>query len=244
MSRDPRPGRKAQPASNEPVWAGAGILLSMMVLAMMLWFFGAVLDPTVDTSIASSTSNPATLLLAQGRGYLPVGGIQVLIFGAGMAVLLTVAALVLVLWRHRTRTRSRIDHLARDMSRPKDFAQLGLRAATADAQRLGALQTGPGVPLARLVTTGAELYGSWEGAQVWLMGPRAGKTTCVCVPQVMETTGPVLATSNKRDLIDMTRGPRARLGAVWVQDVQNIIGEQPSWWWNPLSFVTVDRCVV
>ncbi|QCY48489.1 Conjugal transfer protein TraG [Glutamicibacter creatinolyticus] len=25
---------------------------------------------------------------------------------------------------------------------------------------------------------------------------------------------------------------------MWVHDVQGIIGEEPSWWWNPLSFVT------
>lgn len=28
------------------------------------------------------------------------------------------------------------------------------------------------------------------------------------------------------------------MGTVWVHDVQGIIGEEPSWWWNPLSFVT------
>lgn len=53
----------------------------------------------------------------------------------------------------------------------------------------------------------------------------------------METQGPLLATSNKRDIVDMARGPRARVGTVWVHDVQGIIGEERSWWWNPLSFV-------
>lgn len=70
------------------------------------------------------------------------------------------------------------------------------------------------------------------------MGPRAGKTSCVCVRQVIETPGPVLATSNKRDLVDLTRGPRSELGAVWVNDPQDLIGEEPGWWWNPLSYVT------
>ncbi|MEE1622815.1 type IV secretory system conjugative DNA transfer family protein [Zafaria sp. J156] len=94
------------------------------------------------------------------------------------------------------------------------------------------------MPLAKLVNNGKRLYASWEWVQIWLMGPRAGKTTSVCVPQVLETKGPVVATSNKRDLVDLTRGPRSRTGVVWVHDVQGIIGEEPTWWWNPLSFIT------
>ncbi|MBM4591291.1 TraM recognition domain-containing protein [Rhodococcus hoagii] len=94
------------------------------------------------------------------------------------------------------------------------------------------------MPLAKLTNGGRQLFGSWEWVQTWIMGPRAGKTTCVCVPQIVETGGPVLATSNKRDIVDLTRGPRSEKGVVWVHDVQGIIGEPASWWWNPLSFVT------
>lgn len=34
------------------------------------------------------------------------------------------------------------------------------------------------------------------------------------------------------------RGPRAHVGTVYVHNVQGLIREEPSWWWNPLSFVT------
>lgn len=27
-------------------------------------------------------------------------------------------------------------------------------------------------------------------------------------------------------------------GVAWVFDVQDLIGEQPTWWWKPLTFVT------
>ncbi len=30
----------------------------------------------------------------------------------------------------------------------------------------------------------------------------------------------------------------SEIGTVWAHDVQGIIGEEPTWWWNPLSFVT------
>lgn len=56
--------------------------------------------------------------------------------------------------------------------------------------------------------------------------------------QTLETTGPVVATSNEPDIVDAARGPRSELGVCWVHDVQDIIGERPTWWWNPLSFVT------
>lgn len=48
---------------------------------------------------------------------------------------------------------------------------------------------------------------------------------------------PVLATPNKRDIVALTRGPRSLKGSVRVHDVQAIIGEEPSWFWNPLTFV-------
>jgi hypothetical protein len=124
------------------------------------------------------------------------------------------------------------------MAKAREFDALTEPAMAQDSERLRATTAGPGVPLAKLVNNGKRLFASWEWVQIWLMGPRAGKTTSVCVPQILETEGPVVATSNKRDLVDMTRGPRARAGVVWVHDVQGIIGEEPTWWWNPLSFVT------
>jgi type IV secretory pathway TraG/TraD family ATPase VirD4 len=64
------------------------------------------------------------------------------------------------------------------------------------------------------------------------------KTTSYAVPAVLEAPGAVIATSNKRDLVDLTRGPRAGSGPVWVFDPQYVAGEEPTWWWNPLSYVT------
>src|SRR5699024_10759036 len=37
---------------------------------------------------------------------------------------------------------------------------------------------------------------------------------------------------------DATRDVRAASGPVWVFDPQAIAGEEPTWWWNPLSYVT------
>lgn len=40
------------------------------------------------------------------------------------------------------------------------------------------------------------------------------------------------------DMVDATRDVRAEAGPVWVFDPQGIALENPTWWWNPLSYVT------
>jgi type IV secretory pathway TraG/TraD family ATPase VirD4 len=78
----------------------------------------------------------------------------------------------------------------------------------------------------------------WEDVAVDVWGPRTGKTTSRAIPTVLAAPGAVLATSNKRDLVDATRDVRAARGEVWVFDPQAIAGEPAGWWWNPLSYVT------
>lgn len=232
---DPRAGRRSQPSSTEAVWLAAIGALVVVVIALGLWVLGASIDPNVH----AASLNPVELIADEATGRVGVGAVQVLVLLVGLAVLAGVAFVLVKLWRQVTGgARSRVDHLAREMSRSKDYAELEEAGALRDAERLHSTGAGVGVPLAKLVNNRHRLYASWEWVQIWLMGPRAGKTTCVCVPQLLETQGPALATSNKRDLVDMTRGPRARVGTVWVHDVQGIIGEEPAWWWNPLSFVT------
>ncbi|MGV9383547.1 TraM recognition domain-containing protein [Nonomuraea sp. NPDC003707] len=67
-------------------------------------------------------------------------------------------------------------------------------------------------------------------------------TTSRAIPAIVDAPGACLVTSNKRDIVDATRGLRDKLGPVLVFDPQSLINEGPSWWWNPLSYVTdVDR---
>ena len=85
---------------------------------------------------------------------------------------------------------------------------------------------------------GQLLYATWEDMQVDIWGPRTGKTTSRAVPAVLDAPGTVLVTSNKRDIVDATRGPREGAGPLWVFDPQGIVGEPPTWWWDPLTYVT------
>ena len=159
-------------------------------------------------------------------------------------VVLTVVAIAggVIAWRLRPgrspAALRRVDHKARSMATAEDLRALLPKGAAKDAARLGASHAGSGNPIGTLVRTGAPLRSSYEWVQLWLMGPRAGKTSCVCVRQIIETTGPCVATSNKRDIVDLTRGPRSELGRCWVFDPQGLIGEPASWSWNPLTFIT------
>lgn len=138
--------------------------------------------------------------------------------------------------RRSHKQTSRVDRAAVHMGRGRDVESMTTKAATATSQRLGA-GTWLGVPIGRLVAGGAPLYASAEDQIVAAAGPRTGKTTSLVVPAILDAPGAALVTSNKRDVVDATRDVRAGVGQVWVFDPQTIALEQPTWWWNPLSYV-------
>ena len=178
--------------------------------------------------------NPVALVLGLARGRVRWPADASLI-AAVLAVALAAAG-GWVLWRWAGWRRRHVDRAARWMGRGQDIERLGVDRATASARRLGMER--PGLPIARTVATGAMLYMGWEDVAVDVWGPRTGKTTSRAIPTVLAAPGAVLATSNKRDLVDATRDVRAQRGEVWVFDPQGIAGEPPAWWWNPLSYVT------
>lgn len=108
---------------------------------------------------------------------------------------------------------------ARFMSTGKDLASLQEAAQRAASQRLGTTDIGLGVPIGTMVHGGHVLRSSFEFVRIAILGPRAGKTSSVAIRELMEVKGPAIATSNKRDLVDATRGPRSEHGVVRVHDV-------------------------
>ena len=194
------------------------------------------LGALLDGSTTSLPANPfeLTIQVATGAIAWPRSAMIVAIALGVLVVLL--AVLGGVLYARRQRRRTRVDRAAVKMGRGRDIAPLTRRAATATAQRLGVQRIG--LTIGRAVAGGATLYQGWEDVSIDVWGPRAGKTTSRAIPAILEAPGVVLATSNKRDLVDATRGPRSAQGDVWVFDPQGIVGEDPAWWWNPLSFVT------
>lgn len=155
-----------------------------------------------------------------------------------MAALLLALGVLIGFTLHRIRRRrSRVDRAASYMGRGRDIEDLTGKSVTTKAERLG-VTGAPGVPIGRTVAGDQQLYGSWEDMHIDIWGPRTGKTSSRAVPAILDAPGSVLVTSNKRDVVDATRDVRAAAGPVWVFDPQAIAVEEPTWWWNPLSYVT------
>ncbi|MGW4719723.1 type IV secretory system conjugative DNA transfer family protein [Nocardia sp. NPDC004260] len=136
--------------------------------------------------------------------------------------------------------RHEVDDRAKYMGRGAELDDLCWAATEAKALELGVgLAEGqvPGVLIGRAVTDNRELFGSFEDLHLDIWGPRQGKTSSRVIPAIMDAPGVVVATSNKRDVVDATRAHRADKGEVWVFDPQGVAEEENSWYWDPCAWV-------
>jgi type IV secretory pathway TraG/TraD family ATPase VirD4 len=224
--------RRRQPGDyNREIAAAGAAAVALGVVVVLAWAAAAVTG-------ADTSGGPLIYLgrVLTGSATFPPAAAVVL---AVALLLLAVASIPLVraglAW---SRSRTYLHERARALSTARDTAVLRAERVRARSMHLSGGAATTGSPLGRHARDGARLWSSLEWVQVWIMGPRAGKTTCVCVPQILAAPGAVVATSNKRDIVDLTRGPRSERGATWVFDPQDIVGEPATWWWNPLTAVT------
>jgi type IV secretory pathway TraG/TraD family ATPase VirD4 len=90
---------------------------------------------------------------------------------------------------------------------------------------------------ANLAGNGPELYiGATAAGLVWagpqqaalvLGPPRSGKTSCLVVPNVLASPGPVVATSTKLDVLSATLASRLELGRCWLMDPTGTVPAPP-----------------
>lgn len=231
--------RKKGPSTLSPdallLWV---VLTGLVVLAGTVWV-GLHLGNLFTDRPQEISLNPFTVMWQLILGQLQwtsEATIALLSVILALAVLAATGWFILRRWRGR---RTRVDAASTYMARSQDLGALTHKGASDTAERLG-VKDSPGVPIGRAVPSRQSLYGSWEDMHVDIWGPRTGKTTSRAIPAVLAAPGAVLATSNKRDLVDATRDVRADLTGqpVWVFDPQQIALEEPAWWWNPLSYVT------
>lgn len=229
------PGRSKQPNRN------AGHVLVLSVLAgglVVATLVTAALSLGTDQSV--SIFPPTNLLdLAQEKLYWNAGATIVLIL-LSVLVVGTGGVVTVFFLRHKAE-RTRVDGAAQLMGHGKHIASLTAREAQRAANRMGVdADAGPGLPLGISLSGNQRLYSSWEDTQIHVWGPRTGKSTCLVIPAILEAPGAVIATSNKRDLVDATRHASPKDKTVWVFDPQKLVDEPATWWWNPLSYVTDD----
>lgn len=172
-------------------------------------------------------------------------------FASTVIVLLVIAAAITLLWIRRQRTkRASVGVLPVDVKAQYMGSGGSVQALTAAGVKEKADQLGielgyddaPGVPIGMSVADGVMLYGSYEDLHLDIWGPRQGKSTSRVIPAILSAIGPVIATSNKRDVVDATRDVREQKGSpTFVFDPQGVADESPSWYWNPLAWVNSDR---
>ncbi|MGW1990379.1 type IV secretory system conjugative DNA transfer family protein [Embleya sp. NPDC001921] len=215
------------------------IVLAALPAAAVLaccWLWSAAFVITwADGSRPRPAAFPPRFVLEWLAGTYPWPGVPATLVAVGELCLVGAGAAALI--RARA-ARPRVDRAARYLARAGDLRHTTARAARARALRMGvARDAGPGLLVGRTVRGNRELWGSWEDMHVDIWGPRTGKTATRAIPAVVAAPGSVVVTSNKRDILDATRGVRARGGPVWVFDPQGQAGEPASWWWNPLTFI-------
>ena len=235
-ARTTRPNKRTAPGRDQRgVYVLAGVVCVVLVVLLAVW--GAA------TATGTGHGSPAGWVSAAGGGPRWSGAATVVLVLGVLLVALLIGPLLVVGWR-QWRRREWTDSLAKDMHTRRDLQEITAKAAVRDAERLGAQHTGTGLVLGRAVLTRQWLYGLYEWSQVWIMGPRAGKSRSVAVPQLVTHRGPAVVTSNKPDLWGWTRWIRASMGRVLGNDPQGIVHAEPDWYWDVISFVTtVERGV-
>ncbi|MBF6463890.1 TraM recognition domain-containing protein [Nocardia beijingensis] len=189
--------------------------------------------------------NPIAIAADLARGKLHWPGAATAIV---LLVILSVVAYLVIrkeLQKRRSKGRLPVDDKADVMGNGGAISMLTEAGVREKAEQLGVklgYDDAPGVPIGVGVADGVMLYGSYEDLHLDIWGPRQGKSTSRVIPAILTAIGPVLATSNKRDVVDATRDVRESKGSpTFVFDPQGVAGEEPTWFWDPLSWVDAKR---
>jgi len=231
--------RRAEPGRVDSTTILVGIVVVLGLVVVGVLWASVTIGSRLDGVNPSLTRNPLEVVfgLIRGRVVWPASATWLSVVFA--VILLAIATGLGILIGRVRGKRIRVDRSAAYLARGRDLSELSRKGASRTAQRLG-VQGTPGIPLGRSIPGGRPLYALWEYVVIAVAGPRVGKTTTLVIPAILEAPGAVVTTSNKRDTVDATRDPRAQLGQVWIFDPQGIALEQPTWWWNPLSYVKDD----
>lgn len=221
---------------NAPLYAGLALggLLAVGVGTVWVALHGAAKlagDPAPE-------SHPITLVAGLFNGEVTWPTMATVIAAVIGVVLITLAVLVGIMVSKARSKHLSSDKSAQYMGSPKDIRPMLAPARRKQAQRMGVKSDSFGLPLGKALPGKASIYSSFEDMMILIAGPRTMKSTAYAIPLVMGAPGALLATSNKRDVLDATRLYRSQQGQVWILDPQSVANEAPTWFWDPLTYVT------
>ncbi|MEV4649042.1 TraM recognition domain-containing protein [Saccharopolyspora sp. NPDC049357] len=222
------------------------LLGTYVAISGLLWLAAGLGGLLAGTGWTGGT--PITVVVDLARGTATWPGTYGWIALAGIVLVLAAPAVLIGLGIARRRKgRKRVDTATRHLATSDDFAAYSPAGVADSARRLRPSSTisddpaDHGMLVGDALPSNTEIRSSWEDVSTVIAGPRTGKSTSQVVPQIVEAPGPVLATSNKRDIHDATRGVREQHGTCWVFDPQGVADAEPSFWVNPLRRVTGPR---
>jgi type IV secretory pathway TraG/TraD family ATPase VirD4 len=214
------------------------IFAAVGVFALVVFSLWGALKLAAAINGSPAVGNPFDAIVDLMKGHLDWSGAATGVLIIELVVLFGLVGTGFWYFRNRQKSIGRVDRQAQLMSKRSEIYKLTREGAQEKANQLGAGHAGPGILIGRTVRDNLEVFGNWEDMHVDIWGPRTGKTTSRAVPAILDAPGCVVATSNKRDIVDATRGPRSEKGPVWVFDPQEVCEEPNTWWWNPLSYIT------
>lgn len=182
--------------------------------------------------------HPVTLVLDLANGQTTWSTMATVIAAVIAVVLIAVVVSIGVLVSKSRSKHLSSDKSARYMGSPRDVRPMLAPARRSQAARLDVKSDVLGLPLGKVLPSRAAIYSGFEDMLILIAGPRTMKSTAYAIPLIMEAPGALLATSNKRDVVDATRLYRSMRGRIWILDPQSVANEPPTWFWDPLTYVT------
>jgi hypothetical protein len=239
MNRQPPPGLFDSPATQDLLlgWAIPVAAFLAMAAAGGLWIAGEVSHLVGGSAWPGTPWHYLRSLIGGHSGWPDDWGWA----AAAVTVAIVTAAIAFAvhLVMRRLGRGHRADKVARRLAPRADRSRLGPAARVRESARLvpGAASW-RGSPLGRIIPGRQLAMAGPEDVSVDVWGARAGKTTKRVIPAILDAPGAVLATSNKRDVPDVTDAARALRGRTWLFDPQGLAGSgRPLLTYDPLAAV-------
>lgn len=231
--------RRTEPGRSDPNVKLYTTMFCILAGAVISAWVGLVMASKLSDTNPNLPRDPFKIATGIKKGTIEWPSLATVLSIIVAVILIALVVVSFRVLRPSTKNRTRVDTSARYMASTKDLVELQKKRSLEKAARLG-VPGCPGVPLGKDMRSGKMLYASWEDVTIGIAGPRVGKTTSLVVPAILAAPGALLTTSNKPDTVETTRKMRDEVGTTWVFDPQQLVDEDPSWWWNPLSYVTDD----
>lgn len=242
--------RAKQPGLDPQLVAMAVILGSFTLIGLICSLALHVSQSKTGIPDRAVPWNPLSVLILLIKGDLEWTSTATAV-ALGLAAFFGLIVLGIKWLASKSKPEKRVDTAQKYLASKKDINSLSRGEAVALAKKWlpteQDAETYPGLRLGHVPgKKKAGLFSTWEDLYLVIFGPRMGKTTTQVIPAIVDAPGPVLTTSNKRDIVDDTIAVTSARGNVRVFDPQRIARgfEQQPWFFDPLDALRRDEAIM